>query len=98
MATAKLLRLCVLVLASHYFVSLMAAPLGTRYSNSFAVGVQGGRDKADKIAAKYGFTNMGPVSIYLLFQSVHVTFFDRLVVYMTTISLSVRNSQVKVLL
>ena len=62
MATAKLLRLCALVLASHYFVSLTAA-LETRYSNSFAVGVQGGRDKADEIAAKHGFTNMGPVSI-----------------------------------
>ena len=67
MATAKLLRLCVLVLASlsHYFVSLTAA-LEARYSNSFTVGVQGGRDKADELAAKYGFTNMGPVSIYLL--------------------------------
>ena len=41
--------------------------LATRYSNSFAVGVQGGRDKADEIAAKHGFTNMGPVSIEPLY-------------------------------
>ena len=62
MATAKFLRLCALV---HVLARLsLAAALETRYSNSFAVGVQGGRDKADEIAAKHGFTNMGPVSIY----------------------------------
>ena len=59
MATARLLNLCVLILASHQVVSL-AAP-ETRHSNSFAVEVQGGRDKADEIAAKHGFINMGPV-------------------------------------
>ena len=56
------MRWCVLVvtLMNHYFVSLTAT-LEKRYSNSFAVGVQGGRDKADEIAAKYGFANV-PVS------------------------------------
>ena len=54
------LRLCVLVLASYYSVSLAAEEME---SNSFVVEVQGGRDRADEIAAKYDFINMGQVSI-----------------------------------
>ena len=71
MATARLL---ILVLASHYSVSLAA--LETRYSNSFAVGVQGGTDKADEIAAKHGFINMGPVSISATSSSMLLSLID----------------------
>ena len=55
---------CVLVVLSHYSVSTLAAPLKARYSNGFAVEVQGGRDKADEIAAKHGLANMGHVYLY----------------------------------
>ena len=62
---ATLRLLCALIIGSYCYSVSRAA----QYSNSFAVEVQGGRDKADEIAAKYGFTNMGPVSTPALFGS-----------------------------
>ena len=35
------------------------------WSNSWAVEIRGGRDKADQIAAKYDFINLGPVSCHI---------------------------------
>ena len=37
-----------------------------RYSNSWAVEVTGGKDKADEIAERHGFINLGAVSMFLL--------------------------------
>ena len=38
--------------------------LPVKWSNSWAVEIRGGRDKADQIAAKYDFINLGPVSLF----------------------------------
>ena len=39
--------------------------LRDKWSNSWAVEIRGGRDKADQIAAKYDFINLGPVSCHI---------------------------------
>ena len=38
-----------------------------RYSNSWAVEVTGGKDKADEIAERHGFINLGAVSMTMIF-------------------------------
>ena len=38
-----------------------------RYSNSWAVEVTGGKDKADEIAERHGLVNLGAVSMTLIF-------------------------------
>ena len=38
-----------------------------RYSNSWAVEVTGGKDKADEIAERHGFINLGAVSMTMTF-------------------------------
>ena len=40
-------------------------PTAIMWSNSWAVEIKGGRDKADQIAAKYDFINLGPVSCHI---------------------------------
>ncbi len=35
------------------------------YINSWAVAVEGGAEAADQLAAKYGFANLGQVTLYL---------------------------------
>ena len=35
------------------------------YTNSWAVAVEGGAEAADQLAAKYGFANLGQVTLYL---------------------------------
>ena len=39
----------------------------TRYSNSWAVEVTGGKDKADEIAERHGLINLGAVSMTMIF-------------------------------
>ena len=38
-----------------------------RYSNSWAVEVTGGKDKADEIAERHGLVNLGAVSMTMIF-------------------------------
>ena len=38
-----------------------------RYSNSWAVEVTGGKDKADEIAERHGLINLGAVSMTMIF-------------------------------
>ena len=38
-----------------------------RYSNSWAVEVTGGKDKADEIAERHGLVNLGAVSMTIIF-------------------------------
>ena len=40
-----------------------------RFSNSWAVEVRGGAEKAEELALKHGFSNLGQVSNYLLNQN-----------------------------
>ena len=40
-------------------------PTAIKWSNSWAVEIRGGRDKADQIAAKYDFINLGQVSCHI---------------------------------
>lgn len=54
------LALCVLAMLGMLVVGMAEEK---RYANSWAVEVQGSRETADKVAAKYGFVNRGPVSV-----------------------------------
>ena len=48
--------------------------LRDKWSNSWAVEIRGGRDKADQIAATHEFVNLGQVSLsYTLCKSFSVT-------------------------
>ena len=40
--------------------------IAVRYSNSWAVEVTGGKDKADEIAKRHGLVNLGPVSMTMI--------------------------------
>ena len=46
-------------------VVISVDPAEIMWSNSWAVEIRGGRDKADQIAAKYDFINLGPVSCHI---------------------------------
>ncbi|XP_034048082.1 proprotein convertase subtilisin/kexin type 5 [Thalassophryne amazonica] len=52
------MMLCVLVLWTGAFLQLGHAEMYTQY---WAVRVRGGREAADRVAEKYGFTNMGQI-------------------------------------
>ena len=62
-AGASAVLLCSLLC---YVVSLTQSQKIIRYSNSWAVEVTGGKDKADEIAKRHGFINLGAVSMFLL--------------------------------
>ena len=64
-AGASVVLLCSLLCS---IVSLtQSQKIVIRYSNSWAVEVIGGKDKADEIAERHGFINLGAVSMTLIF-------------------------------
>ena len=64
-AGASVVLLCSLLCS---IVSLtQSQKIVIRYSNSWAVEVTGGKDKADEIAERHGFINLGAVSMTLIF-------------------------------
>ena len=64
-AGASIVLLCSLLCST---VSLThSQKIVIRYSNSWAVEVTGGKDKADEIAKRHGLINLGAVSMTMIF-------------------------------
>ncbi|XP_058257113.1 proprotein convertase subtilisin/kexin type 6 isoform X1 [Hemibagrus wyckioides] len=55
------MRLFVVYLLSTFVVGCKTSPSRSVFTNHWAVRVRGGSDEADKLASKYGFTNLGQI-------------------------------------
>ena len=64
-AGASIVLLCSLVCSTVPLTQ--SQKIVIRYSNSWAVEVTGGKDKADEIAERYGLINLGAVSMTMIF-------------------------------
>lgn len=58
------MRLFVVFLLSTFVLVCKTAPSRSVFTNHWAVRLTGGSEEADKLASKYGFTNLGQVRFY----------------------------------
>ena len=60
----RISNVSVAIVASLLTWQCVVAKEKDRYSNSWAVEVRGGADKAEELARKHGFTNLGQVGVF----------------------------------
>ena len=61
----RISNVSVAIVASLLTWQCVVAKEKDRYSNSWAVEVRGGAEKAEELARKHGFTNLGQVGIFV---------------------------------